>query len=174
MYDNAHITLIVHRVEIESASLNGWGLGRGTITAPIVHTRVVLIENNQRAAQTVCAALAKTDDGSFEVEWTRQLSEGLTRVCNKGVDAVLLNLTLPDSQGIETLDKLFNAARGIPILILGENVSKGIAKLAVGRGAQDYLLPDHLEYSLARALRNAIERRAVDHACQPPAARLPS
>jgi DNA-binding response OmpR family regulator len=54
-------------------------------------------------------------------------------------------LTLPDSQGFEAFDKLFNAARGIPILILGENVSEGIAKLAVGRGAQDYLLPDHLD-----------------------------
>ena len=132
------------------------------MTAPVVHTKVLLIENDQRTAESVRAALAKTEDGSFEVEWIRQLSEGLTRACNKGIAAILLNLTLPDSLGIETFDKLFNAARGIPILILGENVSEGIAKLA--EGAQDYLLPDHLEYSLARALRNAIERRAVDDA----------
>jgi len=130
----------------------------------VPHTKVLLIENDQRAAESVCAALAKTEDGSFDVEWVRQLSEGLTRVCNKGLAAILLNLALPDSQGIKTFDKLFKAACGIPILILGENVSEGIAKLAVGRGAQDYLLPDHLEYSLARALRNAIERRAVNDA----------
>jgi diguanylate cyclase (GGDEF)-like protein/PAS domain S-box-containing protein len=73
-------------------------------------------------------------------------------------------LALPDSQGIETFDKLFTAYPDIPILILGGNVPEALAKLAVGRGAQDYLLPDHLDYSLPRALRNAIERKAVEDA----------
>src|ERR1700733_14781012 len=115
----------------------------------VLTTKVLLIENDQRAAESVCAALAKTEDGSFDVEWVRQLSEGLTRVCNKGIAAILLNLTLPDSQGIETFDKLFKAACGIPILILGENVSEYIAKLAVGRGAQGYLFSYYLQYFFA-------------------------
>src|SRR3984893_6769558 len=133
-----------------------------TTLAP--RTKILLIGNNQPVADSVVAVLAATTDGSFDVQCVRQLSEGLDRLNEKGIDAILLDLALPDSQGIESFDRLFTAAPDVPILILGGNVPEGIAKLAVGRGAQDYLLPDHLEYSLARALRNAIERRAVNDA----------
>jgi diguanylate cyclase (GGDEF)-like protein/PAS domain S-box-containing protein len=65
---------------------------------------------------------------------------------------------------METFDKLFAAAPDIPILVLG-NGNEALAKEAVGRGAQDYLLAGHLDsYSLPRALRNAIERKAVEDA----------
>jgi hypothetical protein len=66
---------------------------------------------------------------------------------------------------METFDKLFAAAPDVPILIFGRNGNEALAKQAVGRGAQDYLLQDHLDsYSLPRALRNAIERKAVEDA----------
>jgi PAS domain-containing protein len=53
----------------------------------------------------------------------------------------------------------------VPILILQGNINEGLAKEAVARGAQDYLLPGHLNsYALPRALRNAIERKAVEDA----------
>jgi diguanylate cyclase (GGDEF)-like protein/PAS domain S-box-containing protein len=127
--------------------------------------RVLVIGNNQVAADEISAALAAAGGGSFEVEWVRRLSEGLARLSKKGIDAVLLELSLPDSDGIETFDKLFTAAPDVPILILGGNTNEGLAKQAVGRGAQDYLLPNHLNsYSLPRALRNAIERKAVEDA----------
>jgi len=73
-------------------------------------------------------------------------------------------LSLPDSHGIKTFDKLFSAAPDIPILILG-NGNEPLAKEAVAHGAQDYLLAGHVDsYSLPRALRNAIERKAVEDA----------
>jgi len=82
----------------------------------------------------------------------------------RGIDAVLLELSLPDSRGIETFDKLFSVAPDVPILVLG-NGNEALAKEAVGRGAQDYLLAGHIDsYSLPRALRNAIERKAVEDA----------
>jgi hypothetical protein len=72
---------------------------------------------------------------------------------------------LPRQAAVRSFDKLFAAAPDIPILILGGNVNETLAKQAVGRGAQDYLLSDHLDsYSLPRALRNAIERKAVEDA----------
>ena len=126
--------------------------------------KILLVENDQQTADSIRAALAATPDGSFDVEWTRYASEALDCLSKKGIAAVLLNLSLPDSQGVETFDKLFAVAPDVPILILGGNVSEALAKLAVGRGAQDYLLPDHLEYSLPRALRNAIERKIVEEA----------
>jgi diguanylate cyclase (GGDEF)-like protein/PAS domain S-box-containing protein len=74
-------------------------------------------------------------------------------------------LSLPDCEGIEAFDKLFAIAPDIPILILGGYDQEAIAKEAVARGAQDYLLPDHLDaYSLTRALRNAIERKSIEDA----------
>jgi len=126
--------------------------------------KILLIENDPVVADKICAPLAAAGSGSFDVEWVRTLSEGIERLSKRGVAAVLLELSLPDSRGIETFDKLFSVAPDIPILILG-NGNEGLAKEAVGRGAQDYLLAGHFDsYSLPRALRNAIERKAVEDA----------
>ena len=134
------------------------------MATPILSPKILLIESDAVAAKEIRAALASAASGSFDVEWVCQLSEGLARLSNGGIDAVLLALSLPDSQGIGTFDKVFIAAPDVPILILGGNVSEALAKEAVQRGAQDYLLPDHLDYSLPRALRNAIERKSVEDA----------
>jgi diguanylate cyclase (GGDEF)-like protein/PAS domain S-box-containing protein len=134
------------------------------ITA-ILPAKILLVENDPSAAEKIRAALEAAGSGSFELEWVRQLSEGIGRLSKRGIAAVLLALSLPDSQGIETFDKLFTAAPDVPILILGLNANEALAKEAVGRGAQDYLLLDHLDsYSLPRALRNGIERKAVEDA----------
>src|SRR6266851_480917 len=135
------------------------------MTTPMVPPKILLIESDAAAADAICAALAAAGNGSFDVEWVRRLSEGLERLSKRGIAAVLLALSLPDSQGIETFDKVFSAAPDAPILILGGNVPEALAKEAVRRGAQDYLLPDHLDsYSLPRALRNGIERKIVEDA----------
>jgi PAS domain S-box-containing protein len=135
------------------------------MNAPIPIPKVLLIENNLAAADAIRAARGAATAGLFDVEWDHELSEGLARLSQKGIAAVLLELKLPDSRGIETFDKLYSAAPDVPILILGGNDNEALAKQAVARGAHDYLLPDHLDsYSLPRALRNAIERKAVEDA----------
>src|ERR1700693_943560 len=127
--------------------------------------RILLVENDPDAAHGIRSALAATVDGSFDVEWVRKLSESLTRMNQRGIDAVLLNLCLPDCRGLETFDKLFIAAPDVPILILGGNDNEAFAKQAVERGAQDYLQADHSDsYSLQRALRTVIERKVVEDA----------
>jgi diguanylate cyclase (GGDEF)-like protein/PAS domain S-box-containing protein len=126
--------------------------------------KVLLIEDNPTTADKIRAALATAGGGLFDLQWVRQLSEGLEQLSKRGVAAVLLQLSLPDSKGIETFDKLFSASPDVPILILG-NGDEALAKEAVGRGAQDYLRAGHLDsYSLPRALRNAIEHKAVEDA----------
>ena len=135
------------------------------MTTPILPPKILLIENDPVVAEAIRATLAAPGGGSFDVEWVRQLSEGLERLGKKGIAAILLELSLPDSQGIETFDRLFAATPDVPILILGGNADQALAQRAVAHGAQDYLLPDHLDsYSLTRALRNAIERKAVEDA----------
>jgi diguanylate cyclase (GGDEF)-like protein/PAS domain S-box-containing protein len=135
------------------------------MTSPILPLKILLVENDPVAATEIRAALIAGGGDSFEVEWVQRLSDGLECLSKKGIAAVLLELALPDSQGMQTFDKLFAAAPDVPILILGGNANEVLAKEAVGRGAQDYLLPGHLDsYSLPRALRNAIERKAVEDA----------
>src|SRR3984957_11689670 len=126
---------------------------------------ILLIQNNPSVAGQIGVALGAGDAGSFEVEWVRQLSQGLERLSKKGIAAVLLDLSLPDSEGVATFDKLFATSPDVPILILAGDGSEVLAKEAVSRGAQDYLVPAHLDtYSLQRALRNAVERKGIEDA----------
>ena len=135
------------------------------MTIRIVSPKILLIQDNPDAAKNICGALSSASGGPFEVEWVRNLSGGLKRLIKEGIDAILLELSLPDSSGLETFDKLQAAAADIPILILGGNDDEAQAKEGVARGAQDYLVPGHLDaYSLTRAVRNAIERKAVEDA----------
>src|SRR6202158_6125871 len=150
---------------VDKTGNNSAAMKNQPMTTPILPPKILLIESDPVAADEIRAALAAAGSGSFDVEWVRQLSEGIERLSKRGIAAVLLALSLPDSQGIEAVNKLLAAAPDVPILILGGNANEALAKQAVGCGAQDYLLPGHLDsYSLPRALRNAIERKAVEDA----------
>ena len=145
------------------------GAGRAAmmriISTPILPVKVLLIENDPAAAEEIRTALAVSSGDKFDVESVRQLSEGLDRLNKKGIAAVLLGLPQPDSQGIEAFETLLTAAPGVPILIFCSTSNEALAKAAVLRGAQDFLLPGHLDsYSLSRALRNAIGRKAIEDA----------
>jgi PAS domain S-box-containing protein len=110
-------------------------------------------------------ALTDTRFGSFQVEWVKNLSEGLERLSRRGIDAVLADLFLPDSQGIETLDRLLLAAPRVPILVLSGLEDDDVATKTVQHGAQDYLPKSHLDsYTLLRALRNMIDRTTAEDA----------
>lgn len=123
--------------------------------------RVLVIENG-KWSEEIRSVLAAATSFSLEMEWVRLLSDGLVRLEKAGIAAILLSLSLPDSEGIEAYYKVFAVAPEIPILILADNSNEASAKQAVERGAQDYLLPSHCNaYSLPRALHNAIERRSV-------------
>ena len=115
-------------------------------------------------------ALLRSSDGAFQVERVRLCSEGLKRLGEEGklggqpadaIAAVLVNLFLPDSRGIETFDRIFRLAPQIPILVLSSAQDEEVAKLAVQRGAQDYLLKARLDgYLLPKTLRSMVERAA--------------
>ena len=131
---------------------------------------ILLIQDDPSDAKAVREALINSSDGPFQVEWVRRCSEGLERLAREGkqerqrtdgIAAVLVDLFLPDSHGIETFDRLFRAAPQIPILVLSASQDEDIAKLAVEHGAQDYLLKARLDsYLLPKALRSMIERAA--------------
>ena len=123
---------------------------------------VLLIHGEGAKAKIVQDALLESHDGFFTVEWVESCSEGLRRLRKDGkapIAAVLVNLFLPDSQGLETFDRLFKTSPDVPVLVLSSLGHEDTAKQAVQRGAQDYLLEDHLDsYLLPKALRNMLER----------------
>ncbi|MGB6449742.1 MAG: EAL domain-containing protein [Steroidobacteraceae bacterium] len=131
---------------------------------------VLLIQDDREGADSVREALVHSSDGAFQVEWVRLCSEGVKRLADEGkpggqetdgIAAVLVDLFLPDSRGIETVDRLFRLAPQIPILVLSASENEDVAKLAVQHGAQDYLLKARLDsYLLPKTLLSMIERAA--------------
>ncbi|HVB85113.1 MAG TPA: EAL domain-containing protein [Candidatus Dormibacteraeota bacterium] len=126
--------------------------------------KILLIEKDVAAADAIRAALATASGGSFDLKLVSGLPEGIQWLSQNRTSAILLGIAQSFTQAFEAFDQLFGTVPEIPILILGDNASEDLAREAVARGAQDYLLPDHLAYSLPRALRNAIERKAVEDA----------
>jgi diguanylate cyclase (GGDEF)-like protein/PAS domain S-box-containing protein len=131
---------------------------------------VLLIQDNHQDAASVCGALVGSSEGPFQIERVRSCAQGVQRLVGAekqsppdaaGIAAVLVDLFLPDSEGIETFDRLFEAARQIPILVLVEAKNAELARLAVRRGAQDFIVKDRIDnYWLPKALRSMSERAA--------------
>ncbi|HMG59239.1 MAG TPA: EAL domain-containing protein [Burkholderiales bacterium] len=133
----------------------------------MLQINILLIQDDPTDTKAVRSAL----NGSFQVEWVSSCAAGLERLAQEGkpqtvgIGAVLVDLFLPDCHGIETFDQLFHAAPQIPILVLSAAQDEEVAKLAVQRGAQDYLLKNHLDgYLLSKALVSMIERAAIAEA----------
>jgi diguanylate cyclase (GGDEF)-like protein/PAS domain S-box-containing protein len=130
-----------------------------------LNINVLLIAADADDARTVGEALAGERDVSFSVKRVSRLADGLERLRDDGTSVVLLDLLLPDVHGIGALDSLLAAAPHVPILVFGGERDEDLARQAVQRGAQDYLLKNHLDgYSLPRALRNVIDRKAAEDA----------
>ena len=126
---------------------------------------VLIITGDAADASVLKDVLAKANDGSFAVEWMTQLSDALKRLRAGGVDAILADLSLPDSRGIGTFDQLFAAAPHTPIMTLNAQDDDALANQAVQRGAQGYLSKRHFgSYLVPQSLRNIVQRKAVAEA----------
>jgi PAS domain S-box-containing protein len=128
-------------------------------------TRVLLIEDDPRGSRLVREMLGAARGASFVVEHTLALAPGLEHLGRGGIDVVLLDLGLPDSDGLETFDRVHQAAPGVPIVVLSHVDDEAPAMEAARRGAQDYLVKGRMDaYALARAVRYAIERARAEAA----------
>jgi diguanylate cyclase (GGDEF)-like protein/PAS domain S-box-containing protein len=122
---------------------------------------VLLIASDADATARVLGELGSVTEERFVVEWVTELSRGVGRLCDGGVKAVVLDLNLPDSRGVETFDKLFQAAPGVPVLILSDADTEGEARQAVQHGAQDHLLKEQADgYRLRRTVRTMMDHWA--------------
>jgi diguanylate cyclase (GGDEF)-like protein/PAS domain S-box-containing protein len=176
---NIKLHSVDHRPTL-SLKIRRVATGAGEVTicwkkkAPMQNTNTPCIEKQvdpQDITKCVLLIEAEAEDAvrildqlgpeKFEVEWVTRLSTGIERVSGGKVAAVVLDLTLPDSEGIETLEKVLQAAPGIPILILSKTDTEEMARQAVRRGAQDYLVKNQVDgYRLRLAVRRMLERGA--------------
>jgi two-component system cell cycle sensor histidine kinase/response regulator CckA len=124
---------------------------------------VLLIEDDLDDRQLVIDYLAADGPTLFSVESVDRLSAGLDRLSEGGLDAVLLDLTLPDSQGLQTFLDAHSHSSRVPIVILTGLNDAELAMRAVRLGAQDYLRKENLSAEvLIRALRYATERKQAE------------
>lgn len=121
--------------------------------------KLLLVEDNPVESQLLEAILARLESPAVDVRTVTSLAESLSVLGTGSFDAVLLDLSLPDSDGLETFRAIHGAAPALPVVVVTASGDEEQALLAVKEGAQDFLFKNHLESSvLLRAIRYAIER----------------
>jgi signal transduction histidine kinase len=126
-----------------------------------------LVEDNPGDARLIQEMLREPPLVPFRVEWSSRLDEVLARLERASFDVLLLDLGLPDSQGLATFHHVQRQAPRLPIIIFSGGIDEGLAVEAVTRGAQDYLVKGHIDgLLLKRAIRYAIERKRAENEIQ--------
>jgi diguanylate cyclase len=121
---------------------------------------VLLIEDNPGDVRLIELMLAEDPDTPFRLSCVDRLSRGLEFLAARKPELVLLDLSLPDSHGLDTFDKVFAHSPSVPIIVLTGNDDQMIALSAVKTGAQDYLVKGKLDRELlVRAMQYSIERK---------------
>ena len=123
---------------------------------------VLLIEDNEEHVQFLRQLLATSDLTTFELHTASDIAQGIERLKDGGIDLILLDLTLPDSDGLETFIRVFEAAPNLPLVVLSGINDVALAIETVQLGAQDYLVKGHVDnHLLIRSLQYAVERKRV-------------
>src|SRR5687767_4503237 len=127
--------------------------------------KILLVEDNAGDARLLREALAESPANGFELFHALRLSDALQQLEADVFDIVLLDLTLPDGQGMETVRRMHEGAGGIPIVVLTGLKDDSFAMRAVREGAQDYLTKGQISGDLLhRSIRYAIERNRAETA----------
>ncbi len=143
------------------------GMETRSLPAPTDQTlsTVLLVSDIPVDIALIERALAESSGSQLRLERVGRLSDAVKRLQQVGIDAVLLDLLLPDSRGVETFEAVFAAAPLVPILLLASRENEEIAWQATQLGAQDHLRREHLDaYWLPRILRSVIERKVGEEA----------
>ena len=124
--------------------------------------KVLLVEDNPGDARLLREMLVEAAYALFKLTHVERLSEALKRLSEEAFDLVLLDLSLPDGQGLETFTTVHAQAPGVPIVVLTGLDDETLAVRAVQAGAQDYLVKGRVDGDLLmRAMRYAIERHRI-------------
>src|SRR6266849_5539991 len=123
------------------------------------HT-VLLIEDNPGDARLIREMLDEGEEPLFRLDCVGRLAQGLEYLSTRSAGLVLLDLSLPDSFGLDTFLKVYAHSPKVPIIVLTGNDDQTIALSAVKTGAQDYLIKGRLDRELLlRSMQYSIERK---------------
>ncbi|MBE9092349.1 hybrid sensor histidine kinase/response regulator [Microcystis aeruginosa LEGE 11464] len=127
--------------------------------------KVLLIEDNLAEARLLKEILKGNEKKEFHLVNVSRLSEAISLLQQTNFDVILLDLTLPDSQGLQSLAPLLITAPKLPIVVLTNTNDDNLALAALRQGAQDYLIKREVSLEiLTRSLCYAIERKQMEEA----------
>jgi signal transduction histidine kinase len=126
--------------------------------------QVMLVEDNPADARLIRIALTETEEApSLDLVWVEGLAQAFESMQKACPDAILLDVNLPDSHGLETVTRTLEKAPGVPIIVLTGLADEVLTVQALQKGAQDYLVKDQLDGNLLhRTIRYAIERKRAE------------
>lgn len=124
---------------------------------------VLLVEDNPGDADLIREMLPASGPVSFSISHFQRLADARKGISEDAYDVILLDLGLPDSQGIDTVTSLHDIAPGLPVIVLTGNTDRDMAMAAVRSGCQDYLLKGAIdEAQLVRSIQYAVERKKAE------------
>ena len=124
---------------------------------------VLLVEDEASDAQLVMIELRATDNQEFNVVWVESLKQVKQQLMEKVFDIILLDLSLSDSHGLDTINAVRTIANELPIVILTGYADTNFALKTLEAGAIDYVMKDNLGHdSLARIIRYALFRAELE------------
>jgi PAS domain S-box-containing protein len=126
-----------------------------------IKPRILVVEDSPTQSRATRATIEKH---GWQVECANSLEQACARLNQPGIDAVLLDLSLPDSSGLQTFEQIHLHALDVPIVVFTAQDDKSLALEAVKHGAQDYVVKGIAgEESLIRCLQYGIERNRADN-----------
>jgi len=129
--------------------------------------KVLLIEDSATDARLLRIFLGESSTHCFDIVHVARLAEGMERIGKEHFDVILSDLLLPDSQGIETFERLHAHVEHVPIIVLSGSDDENLAVRAVREGAQDYLVKGRIDgHGLVRSITYAIERHRAEQRLQ--------
>ncbi|MFL5843654.1 MAG: putative bifunctional diguanylate cyclase/phosphodiesterase [Solirubrobacteraceae bacterium] len=125
--------------------------------------RVLIIEDNPGDAILVREMLRDADPLGFELIHADRLGVGIDHLLAGEADCVLLDLSLPDAEGLDALTQVQSVSLEVPVIVFSGRSDERIAVRAVQEGAQDYLIKGQVDGRLlARSINYAVERKRVE------------
>ncbi|HEY9729018.1 MAG TPA: hybrid sensor histidine kinase/response regulator [Chroococcales cyanobacterium] len=131
-------------------------------SSEVIPTPLLLVEDNKADAYLLMEMLEQVDEQQWYIVQAKRLNTALEYLSQSNFSVILLDLSLPDSKGLDTVSRIQAAAQNIPIVVLTGTDDREIALQAVALGAQDYLVKGEIaQEMLVRSLRYAIERGRI-------------
>ncbi len=125
--------------------------------------QLLLVEDSPADARLLHEMLSEMGEKRFLITHADSIGSAIQNLCENPFDLILLDLTLPDSDGLDTVERMRAAAPLMPIVVLSGVQEEAVTLLALQRGAQDYLVKGQTDKELLiRSIRYAIWRKQAE------------